>query len=299
MSYDEQDAARDEFIERLSNELYPEHRDQAVTEFTQECLQRFYRANRDSLLRPLNLLREAQWLAEDHRAAALVFAFASMEILLKSALLTPIVAGLVHTDTLAKPLVEFLLGRLTGWDRLKILLFPIVKEHAGIDLSSFKRTGSSQTLWAEIKSVEKARNKILHSGDVSDEQLFTLAIALAEFTLDDLFTSVLDYVQLHLHDDQICDVPGTKICPDRARPSIPLKPPAPSADLSEFRHYLHSQEPSIAGLLSLGKETQLQFESDKLIITSRYDFALKDRKELLERIASELYRRPIAVEFRN
>jgi hypothetical protein len=116
--------------------------------------------------------------------------------------------------------------------------------------------------------------------------------------LDDLFTAVLNYVGLHLHGDHICDVSGTKICADRPRPSIPLKCPTPSATLSEFRRYLISQEPSIASSLFLDKETRLQLENDRLIITSQYSFLARSREEVLEKVASELYRRPITVEFR-
>ena len=94
MSYDESDAARDDFIDALREELYPEHRDQAVAEFTTECLQRYYLSNRNALSRPLYFLREAHSLRAEHHAAALIFAFASIETLFKSSLLTPIVAGL-------------------------------------------------------------------------------------------------------------------------------------------------------------------------------------------------------------
>jgi hypothetical protein len=38
MSYDENDAAMDEFYDQISRELYPDHRDQAISEFTQERL---------------------------------------------------------------------------------------------------------------------------------------------------------------------------------------------------------------------------------------------------------------------
>ena len=42
MSYDESDAAWDEFYDRMSEELYPDHKDQAITEFTEERLQSYY-----------------------------------------------------------------------------------------------------------------------------------------------------------------------------------------------------------------------------------------------------------------
>jgi hypothetical protein len=42
MSYDEQDAAMDEFYEQISRELYPDHKQQAIQEFTAERLRSFY-----------------------------------------------------------------------------------------------------------------------------------------------------------------------------------------------------------------------------------------------------------------
>lgn len=41
MSYDEHDAAMDEMYERISAELCPEHREQAVSEFTSDRLRSF------------------------------------------------------------------------------------------------------------------------------------------------------------------------------------------------------------------------------------------------------------------
>lgn len=38
MSYDEHDAALDEFYDYMDKELYPEHREQAISEFTEERL---------------------------------------------------------------------------------------------------------------------------------------------------------------------------------------------------------------------------------------------------------------------
>ncbi len=300
MSYDEQDAAYDDFIEKLSNDLYPDHRDQAISEFTTKCLQRFYLANREVLNGPLVLLREAQSLADSHPAAALTFAFASMESLLKSALLRPIVAGLVHSESLAEILANFLLGRLTGLDRMKKLLLPIVEEHGGFVLTSFKREGSNKTLWEEMVAVEKVRNAVLHGGDFSDATgLLSVAIPLAWFAIDEIFLAVLDEVGLHIHDESICEIPGTKICPDKPRPSVPSKPPTPSAGLSEFRWYVSRQEPSLASSLSLGEQTELELHGDELVIRSRYNFLVERSKGLLEKLASDLYRRPTTVRFQD
>ncbi len=42
MSYDEHDAALDEFYDQISKELYPDHKEQAISEFTEERLRSFY-----------------------------------------------------------------------------------------------------------------------------------------------------------------------------------------------------------------------------------------------------------------
>ena len=45
MSYDPSDAARDDFFESIAQELYPEHKAQAISEFTAERRRSFYVAN--------------------------------------------------------------------------------------------------------------------------------------------------------------------------------------------------------------------------------------------------------------
>ena len=42
MSRDENDAARDAFYEQLSRELYDDHKQQAITEFSADRLKSFY-----------------------------------------------------------------------------------------------------------------------------------------------------------------------------------------------------------------------------------------------------------------
>ena len=50
MSYDYHDAAMDEAYERLSEELYPSHKAQAIVEFTRERLRSYYLEHSDLLL---------------------------------------------------------------------------------------------------------------------------------------------------------------------------------------------------------------------------------------------------------
>ncbi|MGD0073220.1 MAG: hypothetical protein ABSD31_02635 [Candidatus Binataceae bacterium] len=299
MSYNESDEMQDEFIDEISRELYPEHRDQAIAEFTKECLQRFYLANRGILLGPLRLFREAQKLTDEHHAAALVFAFASIETLLKSALLKGAVTGLVHNQSLAGPLADFLFGRLTGLERVKKLLFPVVKQHAGIDLATFKRDGSSNSIWDEILAIQQARNSVLHRGDFSClGQSLPIAILVAQFTTDVLFPAVLAYVGLHLHEELICDIRGIELCADKPLPSLPLQPPTPSATLSEFREYLRLQESGVSFFFDWDR-SKLELDGDKLTLYCTSSFLCGEGvKQRLERAAFQLYRKRIAIEFR-
>lgn len=291
VSNDEWDYARDAMIDELSEELYPEHRDRAIEELTQECLQRFYLANPNVVSGSISLLEEARALMPAHSAAALVFAFASTETLVKLALIRPIVAGLVHTDCLADILSNFLLGRLTNLERLAPLLFGIVLEHANIDLRVFKRTGSNATLWDELLETQRIRNGTIHKGDFASAEQSTMALALAEFVANEIFIRVLSSLSLHLHGVSICPRPGRRICADQPLPSLPEVPPKPSATLSELRECFTEQEVDTYIL----REATLEIDSDTLLIRSRSPKYLVDKISELQRVTSNLYRRPIIV----
>ena len=45
MSYDELDASRDEMYDVISQELYPGHKQQAIEEFSSDCLRSYYVKN--------------------------------------------------------------------------------------------------------------------------------------------------------------------------------------------------------------------------------------------------------------
>ena len=50
MSYDESWYRRDEWLDKLSEELYEDHRERAVSEFTWECFRRYYLAHPETSL---------------------------------------------------------------------------------------------------------------------------------------------------------------------------------------------------------------------------------------------------------
>jgi hypothetical protein len=96
-------------------------------------------------------------------------------------------------------------------DRYRVLLFHVLQEHGGIDLNTFKRSGSSKTLWEEIKEIQKIRNRILHRTEIASEKNADLALGVASEIIENIFPEVVVRMGFHLHEGyRICsEIPGT------------------------------------------------------------------------------------------
>jgi hypothetical protein len=184
MSYDQQDSAMDEMYERISEELYPEHREQAVGEFTADRLRSFYLAN-PMVMRPaVDTLHEVQRLhTNGHSAAVVVFCGTAIELFLKATLLQPIVHGLVHSPALADIIVKHAVGQ-TGFDRYRDLLSRMFRELANLDLGQVTRNGAKIGLIEESHSVQKLRNNIIHQGKScnADDANHAIEVAAAVYS---------------------------------------------------------------------------------------------------------------------
>ncbi|GLI36911.1 hypothetical protein KI811_14830 [Geobacter hydrogenophilus] len=164
MSYDERDAAFDEMYEQIGRELYPDHKVQAINEFTAERLRSFYISNPRVMRPAVDALQEGKLLFNSsHHSAAVVFFVTAIELLLKATVLKPVVHGLIHIEGLANIVVQQTLGQ-TGFERYEKLLSQLYSELAGIELKSIERNGSKEKLLAECKSLQELRNKIIHQG---------------------------------------------------------------------------------------------------------------------------------------
>lgn len=164
MSYNEDDAALEEFYDKISEELYPEHKNQAIGEFTIDRLQSYYLENPKVMRPAVDAIQEGKKLQENgHHSAALVFFVSAIEILLKATLLRPVIYGLVHNEALAEIIVKNTLTQ-SGFNRYNGLLSKIFQEHAGIELSSVQRDSSSKPLLTECEKMQDIRNKIIHQG---------------------------------------------------------------------------------------------------------------------------------------
>lgn len=184
MSYDPHDAALDEMYERISDELYPAHKEQALFEFTVDRLQSYYLSN-PLVMRPaVDALQEAKRLRlGEHFSAAVIFSCTGIELFLKATLLQPIIHGLVHSPGLADVIVKHAVSQ-TGFDRYRGLLTRLFQELADLDFAKVTRDDESVALIDEIKKIQDLRNDIAHKGRLCDvatsDHAYLVAVAIYE-----------------------------------------------------------------------------------------------------------------------
>ena len=200
MSYDPSDAERDAMYDEISRELYPEHKAQAIDEFTSERLRSFYVANCGVMRPAVEAIQEGKRLAQNgHNSASVVFHVTAIEILLKATLLKPVVHGLVHSEGLANIIVQHALGQ-PGFDRYSNLLAQLFSELAGIDIQAIKRETSTETLLKECTALQKLRNQIIHQGSTCEPErsahALTVAVAVYELIVRPMLYAIgLDVIE--------------------------------------------------------------------------------------------------------
>lgn len=179
MSYDEQDAALDAMYEQIGQELYPDHKAQAISEFTAERLRSYYVANPKVMRPAIDALQEGKRLnSGKHYSAAVVFFASAVELLLKATLLKPVVHGLIHSEGLANIVVQHALGQ-TGFNRYVDLLAKLFEELAKIELKDISRSGATEKLLAECTSLQQLRNQVIHQGSTCTEEQANLGLLIS------------------------------------------------------------------------------------------------------------------------
>jgi hypothetical protein len=218
MGYDLNDAAADDFAaEQYMEQLYQEHKLEALEEFTSERLQSFYLKHPDLVQPALRALADARNLQAIHAGAAWVFGAVAMELGIRSVLLKPVVYGLVHQDSVASLITDLVMSH-AAFDRFGHLLFQVLANHGGVDLRTAKRPGSTILLWAEMSSVQKRRNAVLHRGEQATGDDATLSIEVASTILDGLIPSALHRLGMHLHGGvRVCSNPICRVATPDAR----------------------------------------------------------------------------------
>jgi hypothetical protein len=212
MSYDEQDAWREEAENAMyeefgpqwardhAQEIYEENYDAAVEEFTNGRLRSFYEKEPLVAVSAVNALKYSKILLSAYPKAAFVFAVSAVEFAWKDVLLRPMLAGLIHEESIA-PVVVALSTHQQGFDRFEKLLVEMLKHVSGTDLATFSRAGSSLRLIDEIKRVAKLRNDVLHGGFDASTDEANRAIGVAMVLLS-IYSDVLRALAIGETEDQ-------------------------------------------------------------------------------------------------
>ncbi len=205
MSMSYEDIAHDAYLSELYEEQkYEEYRTEAIEEFTDERLKSYFLDNRLLAQRAVEALSAARALIGTNVTASFLFAAISVEVGLKTTLLKPIVYGLVHAESVAG-LVTDLAASHTGMNRYRKLLLEILQQYGGVDLDTFKRSGSHKALWEEIREIQSTRNSIVHRAETASEEDAEQALGVAAEILGAIFPAVVKKLGLYLYDGfQIC-----------------------------------------------------------------------------------------------
>jgi hypothetical protein len=198
MTYTQEDADADEFYERLSEELYPAHKEQAIGEFTAERLRSYYLKNPGLTINGRRTFRQARELYRlGHLGPALVCGVTVIEVFFKVGFLRPVVYGLVHSDALAEAVVKAALSQ-PGYKRYEPLLSKLYSELVGKDLNSFARKGSSKPILVEASEAQSNRNRVVHEGYDPTNEEARQAIGSAAIVMVNIWRPMLNAIGLRL-----------------------------------------------------------------------------------------------------
>ena len=185
----QEEVAREEFLDALSEELYDEHKDRAINEFVEKRLKSYYLKNTDIAINVIAYIKKSKDFIDVDPTSSLMYSSVATEVILKTLLLKPIVFGLVHTESLAE-LVSNMLIKQTGIDRFKKLVFEILENHIEFEggFENYIRDGSNVNLWVERKTIQDLRNEIMHQALFcnKDKAKLSYSIALTFFYLTKL-----------------------------------------------------------------------------------------------------------------
>lgn len=187
MSMTPDDAEREEWL----YQLYEEHKDQAIEEFTEDLLQSYFRNNPELVQSARSALEEARNLLPHSSRASIVLSSVAIEVGLKKAILGPVVFGLVHDESVAGLITDLVITARSS--DYKKLLYKILADHGKIDLSTYAREGSLKPLMLEYEDIQKDRNRVLHRAEPIAPGRASEAVAIATAVLEDLFPKLIQH----------------------------------------------------------------------------------------------------------
>lgn len=202
MTYTPEDARADayyeEFYEQIADQLYPEHRDQAIEEFINERLRSYYLKVPDLAVDGRRAFHQARTLYKlGHLGPALVCAVTVIEVFFKSAFLRPVVYGLVHSEPLAEAVVKAALSQ-PGYKRYEPLLAKLYSELVGQDLNTFRRKGSNKTILVDASEAQTVRNRVVHEAYQPTDEEARQAIGAAAIVMVNVWRPMLSALGLRI-----------------------------------------------------------------------------------------------------
>ena len=162
MSYDEQDAALDDFYDQMSKELYSEHKEQAIDEFIEMRMRSYFLMHPEIINTPMECFRHATECSDISPRSAVVLFTTAMELYLKSVLLKPVLYGMIHNENVAALIVETT-TKQSGLSRYNKLLTLLCNQAAGVNLSDIDQL-DWKSRFAEVEETQSVRNRIVHQG---------------------------------------------------------------------------------------------------------------------------------------
>lgn len=209
MSWDDDyDYGRDEYEAEMA--------ERAVEEFQTERLQSFYKDHLDLALKPINLWKEASSVLEKSPSAALVLAFASIEVGFKSIIVRPIISGLVHEESLASLVTEVFIKGAKQDGVLKIV-HQVLKKYTSIDLEQIRLPHHDKPYRTDLNEAQELRNGVIHRGEACSKEDAERVIELADHLWNVIFVDVIKSLGLHTHDKQMICGEYESTCEARAK----------------------------------------------------------------------------------
>jgi len=190
----EHEAAMEDFYDRISDEFYPEHKEQAIDEFIDERMHSYYLANPNIIQAPFDCYHHANDLLQVSPQCALLMYTTAIELFLKSVLLKPVLYGMVHNENIASMIMESSTGQ-TGFSRYNKLLNSLCLHAADIKLNEIKGMENKPIL-TEAEEVQKIRNRVIHQGYFATVQEMGKAKNIASLILTEVVEPVLKNMNL-------------------------------------------------------------------------------------------------------
>ena len=194
MSMTEHEAAMEDFYDHISDELYPDHKEQAIDEFIEERMHSYYLANPSIIQAPFDCFHHANDLLQVSPQCALIMYTTAIELFLKSVLLKPVLYGMIHNESIANMIVDSSTGQ-TGFSRYNKLLSALCFHVADIKLNEIKGMDNKPIL-TEAEEVQKIRNRVVHQGYIATVTEMGKAKNIANLILMEVVEPVLKNMNL-------------------------------------------------------------------------------------------------------